>query len=416
MFSKAFMEIFIPFFQLIFWGSTVVQLCFWLFVFSRLAVFNQKKHLGLAPDDSLNLDSQQPVSVIICARNEAENLKNNLPSILEQNYPNFEVVVVNDASTDDTAAVLLDFSKKYPHLNIVTVLEKKGLGKKTALATGIEHAKNEWLLMTDADCTPLSINKDSEISQSPNHTIAQSTSWISGMMAGISQSPNHPITQSISAEKEIVLGYAPYTKRDSSFLNKFIRFETVWTATQYLSFALIGQPYMGVGRNLLYNKKLYIKVNGFEKHADLASGDDDLFVNQVITQKNFSIILLPQTFMASEPKTRWKSYFTQKNRHLSAGNRYILKHKILLGLVSLSHFLFFVTIFFYTYIKISTMFAITSIVVRTILIWTVYAKILRKLHDDRLLWWIPLLDVFYVFFYLVFASTIILRAPPRKWR
>jgi poly-beta-1,6-N-acetyl-D-glucosamine synthase len=380
-----FMEIFIPFFKFAFYGATVVQLFFWLFVFSRLAVFNQKKHLGLAESEDLPM-SQQAVSVIICARNEALNLRQNLPKILEQDYPNFEVVVVNDASTDDSSAALNELSKQYPHLKIISILEKKKLGKKSALAKGIDNATHDWLLMTDADCTPLSKN------------------WISGMMAGIREG------------KEMVLGYAPYAMRDNSLLNKFIRFETVWTATQYLNFALIGQPYMGVGRNLLYNKRLYKKVNGFTKHEDLASGDDDLFVNQVITQKNFSIILLPQTFMVSEPKTRWNSYFTQKNRHLSVGNRYMLKHQILLGLVSASHFFFFVTLFFATYVKISTMFAVANIVVRTILIWTVYAKILRKLHEERLLWWIPLLDVLYVFFYLVFASTIILRATPRKWQ
>jgi poly-beta-1,6-N-acetyl-D-glucosamine synthase len=397
------MEIFSTCLKFVFVGATVVQLCFWLFVFSRLSVFNQKKHLGLAPTDELNLQSQQPVSVIVCARNEADNLRHNLPKILEQNYPNFEVVVVNDASTDDTAAVLEGFSKKYKHLKIVSISEKKGLGKKSALSTGIEHATHDWLLMTDADCAPL---PGSAIGISYLNSISEpfGTGWIAGMMAGISEG------------KEIVLGYAPYSKRDNSFLNKFIRFETVWTATQYLSFALIGQPYMGVGRNLLYDKKIYKKVNGFEKHAHLASGDDDLFVNQVITQKNFSIILLPQTFMASEPQTRWNSYFTQKNRHISVGNHYTLKHKILLGLVSASHFFFFVTLFFSTYMKISTMFAVTSIVVRTIVIWTVYAKILRKFHEEKLLWWIPLLDFFYVFFYLVFASTILLRTPPRKWR
>ena len=380
-----FMEIFTIVLKLTFYWAAAVQFFFWLFVFSRLALFNQKKHLGLKSSDTIPA-SQQAVSVIICARNEAQNLRKNLPKILEQDYPNFEVVVVNDVSADDSLEVLIELSQQYPHLNIVSILEKKRIGKKGALAEGIDHAKHDWLLMTDADCTPLSKN------------------WISGMMSGISEG------------KEMVLGYAPYAKRDRSLLNKFIRFETVWTATQYLSFALIGQPYMGVGRNLLYNKNLYKKANGFSKHADLASGDDDLFVNQVITQKNFSIILLPQTFMVSEPKTRWNSYFTQKNRHLSVGNRYMIKHQILLGLVSASHFLFFVTLFLATYVKISTMFAVANIVVRTILIWTVYAKILRKLHEERLLWWIPLLDVLYVFFYFVFASTIILRTTPRKWQ
>ena len=390
------MEIFSLLLKLTLLGSTAVQLFFWLFVFSRFAWFNQKKHLGLSTTDSLAklMPSQKPVSVIICARNEAENLTNNLPKILEQDYPYFEVVVVNDASTDGTAELLNTYAKSYNHLRIVTISEKKGLGKKNALAKGIEQAKNDWLLLTDADCRPF-LHKKNQI---------DNKYWISGMMLGIVN------------EKQMVLGYAPYHKRDNSLLNKFIRFETVWTAVQYLGFALVGQPYMGVGRNILYHKKLYQQAGGFVKHQDLASGDDDLFVNQVITQKNFSIILLPQTFMVSEPKTQWNDYFTQKKRHLTAGNRYLTKHQILLGLVSFSHFFFFVTAFLCLYVKISTMFVVANIVVRTIVIWTFYAKILRKLHEKQLLCWIPLLDVLYVFFYLVFASTFILRAPPRKWR
>ena len=377
-------------------GATAVQLFFWLFVFSRLAWFDQKKHSGLAATDELGKSPscQQPVSVIICARNEAANLTRNLSSILEQDFPEFEVVVVNDASTDETATILQNFSEKYKHLRVITIAEKRGMGKKNALARGIEGAKYDWVLLTDADCRPFLNDRNKKYNPY----------WISGMMAGIVN------------EKQMVLGYAPYEKRDSSFVNKFIRFETVWTATQYLSFALVGQPYMGVGRNLLYNKNLYFQANGFEKHVDLASGDDDLFVNQVITQRNFSLILLPQCFMVSEPKTQWNSYFTQKKRHLSAGNRYTLKHKILLGAVSLSHFLFFVTTFFCLLLKISTMFAVANIIVRTIVIWIVYAKILRKLHEGRLVWWIPILDFSYVFFYLVFAFTFILRAPPQKWQ
>ena len=326
------------------------------------------------------------MSVIICARNEAVNLQANLEKILTQSYDNFEVIVVNDASTDATQNVLQAFQKQYPHLRIINISEKKILGKKGALAAGIEAAQNDWLLLTDADCYPLSTN------------------WILGMMAGV-----------ISEKIQIILNYAPYEICDSSFLNKFIRFETVWTATQYLSFALIGQPYMGVGRNLLYHKKLYNQVGGFRSHVDIASGDDDLFVNQVITNKNFSIILTPETFMQSLPNRHWKGYFMQKKRHLSASTRYLMRHKILLGAISISHFGLFVTGVMLIYLKISTMFVVTSVVVRTVVVWYLYGKILIKLHEKHLFKYIPILDFSYVFFYIIFTPFLILRTS-HNWK
>jgi glycosyltransferase involved in cell wall biosynthesis len=365
--------------------ASLGQLGFWLFVFSRLAF-----RFRLSPSQPILFDGKHiaqaiPISVVICARNEAENLKAYLPKILQQDYPDFEVVLVNDASTDATADIVLELSKIYPALRLVSILEKKGMGKKAALTAGIEAAKNNWLLLTDADCYPLSKN------------------WISGMAMGIAEG------------KDLVLAYAPYEEQAGSWLNKFIRFETVWTAVQYFGFALAGMPYMGVGRNLMYRKSAFIAAQGFSQHADLASGDDDLFVNQIITKKNFSTILLPQTFMYSRPKTRWSEYFTQKKRHLSVGNSYKRRHQIMLGMVSASHFLFYATIFVFSYMKISTIFVEANILVRMIVIWTVYGKTLRRLHENKLFWWIPLLDFFYVFFYLVFAPILFLRTQPRKW-
>ena len=371
-----------------FLAASVVQFSFWLFVFSKLAFYREENDHFLNPDwSATRLADAKPVSVIICARNESANLRQHLPKILNQDYPNFEVIVVNDASTDDTGGVLREFQKTYPQLHVINISKKTKAGKKGALAQGIEAAQNQWLLLTDADCYPLS-----------NH-------WISGMMSAL-----------ISKKIQIVFGYAPYERCDNSFLNKLIRFETLWTATQYLSFALIKQPYMGVGRNLLYDKNLYVQANGFASHADIPSGDDDLFVNQVVTQLNFSLFLHSETSMFSLPKTTWKGYFRQKTRHFSVGTRYLLKHKILLGMISMSHFFYFVTLFYLVYSNISTMFAAANIVTRMLLVWFLYFKISRRLREPQLLWWFPILDVVYVLFYPIFApSLLILRTSSINW-
>ena len=396
-----------------FCAASVVQHGFWLFVFSRLAFYKEESE-DFLKSEFLNPNFQKvsnfwkvdahavepisnvpilkyqnttkPVSVVICARNEAANLVQHLPKILNQDYPNFEVIVVNDASTDDTEWVLKNFQKTYTNLRVVNVIEKTLAGKKGALAAGIDATKHDWLLLTDADCYPLSKN------------------WISGMMSAL-----------ISEKIQIVFGYGPYERCDNSFLNKLIRFETLWTATQYLSFALIKQPYMGVGRNLLYEKKLYVQANGFAAHADLASGDDDLFVNQVVTQINFSLFLHAETHMYSMPKTTWKSYFTQKTRHFSVGTRYLLKHKVLLGLVSMSHFLIIVTAICLLYSNISTMFAAANVVARMCLVTFLYFKISRRLREPMLLLWFPILDVLYVLFFIIFAPSLILRTSSINW-
>ena len=363
----------------IFTIASIIQLLYWWLVFSKLAFY---KTPLITHHPSPIVDTPPSVSIVICARNEAKNLKNNLPLILQQQYASpFEVIVVNDASTDETASILENFAHQYLHLRIINILEKKIKGKKGALAEGIRAAKYDWLLLTDADCTPLSIE------------------WLSDMIK-------------YNNAKDIGLGFSPYKKRDG-FLNTFIRYEAVWTAIQYMSFALAGMPYMGVGRNMLYRKKIYEKAGGFEKHAHIASGDDDLFINSVITEKNFSIILSFKTFMYSEPNTQWKGYFTQKKRHFTTATSYKLKNKIILGGLSASHFFYFVTAVLALTLQISTIFVLTVILVRTLTIGFLYGKILLKFHDRQLIWWIPLLDTVYFLFYLVFAPALVIRT--QKW-
>jgi poly-beta-1,6-N-acetyl-D-glucosamine synthase len=361
--------------------ATVVQLLYWYFVFSRLAFYNTEEQNSILEPQNFK-HSLPSVSIIICARNEERNLRNNLSSILQQVYDGvFEVLVVNDASTDDTALVLKNFSTQYAYLRTVTISEKKIKGKKGALTEGIKAAAHEWLLLTDADCTPLSME------------------WLSDMVK-------------YNYAKDIGLGFSPYKKRDG-FLNTFIRYEAAWTAVQYIGFGLAGMPYMGIGRNILYKKKIYEKAGGFEKHAHIASGDDDLFINSVISEKNFSIILSPKTFMYSEPNTQWNGYFTQKKRHFTTATSYKLKHKIMLGGLSASHFFYIVTAVLALALQISTIFVLSLILVRTLMIWFLYGKILLKFHDRSLIWWIPLLDTVYFLFYLVFAPALIIRT--QKW-
>ncbi|WP_162902758.1 glycosyltransferase [Taibaiella koreensis] len=257
----------------------------------------------------------QPVSVIICARNEAANLERFLPQVLRQDYPAglFEVIVVDDGSTDTSAAVLAALQQQYGHLRIITIpadTQKDLPGKKYALRAGIAAAQYERLLLTDADCQPAS------------------ATWLRDMTA---------------PEAAIVLGYGAY-QTAPGLLNRFIRWETVHTCMQYAGYGRRGKAYMGVGRNLCYNKSLLAPLQqdaAFqETYRHTPSGDDDLLIAAIATHSRPALSLQPAAHTISLPQPGWRSWWHQKTRHVSTGKFYPAGVKRLLGVYGLSHGLF----------------------------------------------------------------------------
>ena len=363
------------FFFITFILATIFQLIFWALFFSKLSYYK---------NNNVKKSDLQPVSVIVCAKNEAENLKNNLPKVLEQDYPNFEVIVVDDGSTDNSQQILLDIKKKYPILHVINESNKELPGKKGALTKGILAAKNEILLLTDADCFP------------------DNSYWLKSMISQYSE------------EKPIVLGFSPYVK-ENSLLNYFIRYETAYTATQYLSFAIAGMPYMGVGRNLAYKKALFIESKGFERHLNIASGDDDLFVNQIATKSNTQINIQKEALVYSIPKSSWRDYYYQKRRHLSTASSYQLKHQILLGVLAWSHLWHYLggLILLLAYPEYLPIIGISYLVRIGVVKWMLW-HIMRKLHDTSLWRWVILLDASYALYYFLFAPVLFITGSNTK--
>lgn len=310
------------------------------------------------------------VSILLCAHNEAIHLRRFLPAVLEQTsaYP-FEVLVVDDASDDDTPAILAFFQKKYTHLRVLRIPEKKWPGKKYALAQGIAAAKNDVLLLTDADCEPASSH------------------WLSRMTAPLQENP----------ALEIVLGYAPTRSLAFSgspapvLLTRWIRFETAHTAWTYSVFAQAGQPYMGVGRNMAWRKSLFERAGGFATHEHLPSGDDDLFVSAVATGANTAICLDPQTFVYSAGKKTWHAWMRQKRRHLSTGAYYRPRHRLLLGALALVHSGHYAALLVLTFTPLAT-WAWGLWAIRILLVWGSWARAVRVLREPGLLLWVPVLD------------------------
>lgn len=347
--------------------------CFFILLYYTLFVHLKLVKVTVEP---VNEELERPLSVIISARNEAENLNKYLPSVLHQKYSNFEVIVVNDRSWDETADVLKDFVKKYNHLKVVTVAEgdKFIAGKKFAVSMGIKAASNEWLVFTDADCKP-----DSE-------------NWLKGM-----QQPKDD-------SKEILLGYSPYFKK-SGLLNILIRFEAFFTAVNYLSYTLKGKPYMGIGRNMAYKKSLFFKSKGFAAHMHVASGEDDLFVNANATSVNTTIVIHKDTQVWSEPKTSFIAYLRQKKRHLGARKLYQKSHRFMLKIQTIVPILFYglgISLLCFN----STLYLALGIFgLNMIIRCLIYPRLLKRLNYSELRWWFPILDIVFLFF-IVFNSIV----------
>ena len=364
---------------LLFWYVVgVLQLLFWGLLFMRLAFY---KLPAASPQ------SYPPVSLIVCARNAAVNLQKNLEYLLQQDYPHFEVIVVDDASQDATLSVLQAFRQKYPLLRIISLAYKKTAGKKGALAEGIAAAQYEHLLLTDADCRPAS------------------KQWIR-QMAG----------QAVGQNKALILGYGPYWPENNSWLNRWVQFETAFVLLQYAAMALWKHPYMGVGRNLWYEKRLFEQAGGFESHAHLISGDDDLLVNQVATGANTGLCLHPESFVYSQAPNTWKRLYHQKTRHYSSSGQYKWQHQLLLGLLALTQFFFYAGLLAIIVTNAWNCTIIVMVIGRIMLFLFVYYRLFQLLQQQELLPYVVLLDALLPLYYIIFAAAAIGATRPSTWK
>jgi glycosyltransferase involved in cell wall biosynthesis len=310
-----------------------------------------------------------PISVIICAKNEEVNVLKFIPLLIDQDYADFEIILIDDASSDQTLELFETFEKQYSNVRLVKVDNNEAFwgNKKYALTLGIKAAKNEYLLFIDADCYPTSKN------------------WITAM------------SSQFTFKKSIVLGYGAYEKIGNSFLNKLIRFETAITAIQYFSWAKSRKPYMGVGRNLGYKKEEFFNVNGFIDHMQMRSGDDDLFVNQASNSTNTAICCTPESFTFSKPKTSYKEWFTQKRRHVSTANYYKFFDKFQLGVFYFSQLFFVLLSIILLVFQFQLILVLVLIVLRYSVTWFVVGFGTDKLKENDLKIWFPVLELALIF-------------------
>lgn len=334
----------------------LTQLTFSLLVFSKLSFKRQRKK-------EKNHDG---VSILIAARNESENLFKNLPFILDQDYPKYEVIVINHQSLDDSKYILDTYARDHKNLKVISIERSQHMkyGKKLPLTIGIKGAKYNNLLFTDADCKP------------------HGNQWLKSMASHLND------------KHQIVLGYGPYIKT-KGLLNKIIRFDTAWIAMNYLSMAKAKIPYMGIGRNMAYTKNVFENVNGFKSHYSISSGDDDLFIQEAAKKGNYTINIEPESFSYSKPCSTWTQWIKQKSKHYTSSERYKVIKKLMLGIYPFS--LLIMTISFVTLLFDSTFTWITLAIFTFILLvkWIILGRSFSKLKESKFIALLPLLDIAY---------------------
>jgi glycosyltransferase involved in cell wall biosynthesis len=320
-----------------------------------------------------------PVSVVVAANDELENLMELLPMLLDQEYPEFEIIVVNDRSEDDTEFYLYELEKQFQNFRVVTIKKTPEYlnPKKYALALGIRAAKYEHVLLTDADCRPTSKN------------------WIEKMQSGY------------KTGAEVVLGYSPYVQL-KGFLNHLVRYETLLTGIQYLSHANRGKAYMGVGRNLSYTKGCFFKNKGFASHIKAIGGDDDLFVRDAANNSNISIVIDKEGQTVSIPKKTFREWAVQKRRHMSVGGRYKASDRRRIGIFVVSNIAFYILSIVILVLSSHLAILAALVALRYLAVFQVYRLVAQRLNETISLLMLPVLDVVYFFNYMFLGVSVIL--------
>lgn len=341
-----------------------IQIIYYFCVYGKL-IFNKKKKQ--TEDTGSQTEALPPVSVVIAAKNEEYHLKDKLVFFLEQDYPEFEVIVVNDASTDECEYVLKAFSKLYPCLKVVNIVENvnKFRGRKFPISLGIKSAKYDHIVLAGADCVPSGFE------------------WLKNL------------ARNFSEKKEVVLGFCTYTKQKGLF--KFLlQYDNLTTAMNYMGLALSGHPYRGDGRNIAFKKDLFFKVGGFTKHYNLPLGEDDIFIRNVSTATNTTVSLTPESFLSSDAKHTYKEWKRQKIDRLSTYKYYKPSIKFLLSIPNITTLLFYAFVITLLLLSLPFEYVILAIVIKFVLQILIYFKSCERLGIKRVFIFAPLIELYFL--------------------
>ena len=330
-------------------------------------------------DESLRKGVVPPVSVVMTTQNDADKLRANLLYILEQDYPTFEVVVVDNRSTDDSKFVLQMLSQNYPNLKVVRFdADANGYqGKKYPFSIGIKSAQYDILLLTDPECMPKDITD---------------FCWIREMVSGYAND-----------NTRIVLGYCGIQPRKTPF-NWLQQYDNMEYSVEYLGAAIRHRPFTGNGRNLSYRRSMFMKHGGFIYHYHVPDGADDMFVNQNASRRNTAVVLSDGSFTVVEPQRTLREWHDYRKHRISTHRYYSLGLKINRLMRPLSVLLFYLSAVLLLVGGLFPWEVLAGLVVLK-LAWQIVAtaKATDRLDIKPVVYWLsPIFEI-----YFLFANTIL---------
>ena len=359
----------------IFVAFTAIQVFYYL-AFSSFLFKNKKE---------TKTNEQAPISVLIFAKNCAKDLQKNLPLILAQKYATFEVILINNASTDNTLEIIENFTVNNKNIKVLDVENNEAFwgNKKYALTLGIKAAKYEHLLFIDASAKPIS------------------EFWIAEMSKNFNNS------------KKIILGYSKYQK-ENSLTNILIRFEHLLTAIKCFSFTKLKSPFMAFGTNLSYQKSEFFRVKGFINHIKIKDGEDDLFIKDAAAKSNNTFTLSKDSFVEINSPKSFRTWFLEQRKNKILKKQYLFKHQFLLSFFTFSKVLFYalaITMFFFYSWQIIVPFILTYYLVQYIVI----GISANKLKEPTIIFFLPFLEIaLFLIQISIFSANLI--SKPNHWK
>ena len=353
-FSAEFISLLPMILLYIFIAIVVVQLFYYLGVFSSFSFSKQNE----------NNPKRIPISVIVYARNQAEEVKRLLPNLINQNYHDYELVLLDNASSDDTLYIFKEYAQLFPNIRLCQVDNNEAFwnNKKYAQTLAIKASKNEYLLFIDAE-----ENIDSEY-------------WIMAMASNF------------TLNKTIILGPEMY-KKTKGFFNKIIRFDTVFAQLHSFSWTNYGAPFSYFSKNIGYKKEEFYKVNGYITHMNNRLGEREFFLNEASKSKNTTFTITKNAFVYLEPILKLKDWKLKKREDEMILSSLNFSTRFKVRFFNTSQFLFF--IFAITLLSLQIEWIITSILIafRYLVSWIVVGKTTSKFQQKDLIWLFPILEI-----------------------
>ena len=238
------------------------------------------------------------LSLVIPFRDEAKNLNRLISSLKEQSYNNWELILVNDHSTDDGVKIVKDCINQFRVP--VTMLNSSDYGKKKALLYGVHQANNEWIITSDADCT-------------------FHPEWLQTMAS-----------YQKSTHADLIIGPVRIEEKRGA-LSWFQRIDFTALQLSGAAAALNGKPIMCNGANLLFNKSLYLQTT---LNPHIASGDD-MFLLEWMKQngKYVRFIKAKKAVIQTAPVGCIKDFLMQRARWAAKASAYRDKEILISGLL-----------------------------------------------------------------------------------